>query len=212
MKKYFFTGLFLAFPLLFTIWVVKFLLELLTTPLLAGGTLIMSAISDGNPNLSFLHSKELLLWLSRGVSLALLFALLTFVGILGNWIFFHSILKAAEKVLNKIPLAGTIYQSVKDLTGTFVGRAAIKLDEPVLIPFPNKKAKSIAFVTKKEIDFGEGLIYTAIFMPSPPNPLLGLLLFVPKEKIEKVEMPIGETMQFVATCGILLKSKSQDEK
>jgi uncharacterized membrane protein len=130
-----------------------------------------------------------------GLILALLavylvgFAVTTFVG---RWLW-----RTADRVLERTPLLGTLYQSLKEVLGYDSGRerffrgvVAVRADE----------GYEIGFVTGETAGPG-GAMHTWVFVPSVPNPTNGKLLLVEPARLQHLDVRTADALRALVSLG-----------
>ncbi|MGQ7870400.1 DUF502 domain-containing protein [Sunxiuqinia sp. sy24] len=185
MKKlltYFMQGLVLVAPIVITIYIVFLIFDFI----------------DG------ILRHQLELWFGYmipGLGLLLIFAMITFLGFVGQSIVARPFKALGHHLLKKAPLLQVIYSSLADLFSAFVGKEK-KFNQPVLVEI-NKENKlwKIGFVTQKSMaEIGmEGLV--AVYFPHSYN-FSGELYMIVSSAIKPLEMPPSEAMKFVVSGGV----------
>lgn len=203
MKRYFLTGLSLILPLFITIMVVKFIINFLTAPFLGITQIFLDLITHRFPFLSVFETPEVTSIYSQLLILLFLFLFISLVGFLGQWFLMTTLFRAFDKLMHKIPLINTVYKSVQDIIHTFFSDERPKFTSPVQVPFSKSGSSVLAFVTNETVPLPLEGEYSALYMPSPPNPMLGFLVLMPKDKIAKTSLPVEQSIQFIASCGII---------
>lgn len=207
MKRYFITGLASILPLYITFLVMKFIINFLTTPFLGLTQVFLDLVSDRHPFLEVLETPEVTSIYSQLLILIFLYLFISLVGFLGQWFLMHTVFRAFDKVMHKIPLINTVYKSVQDIIHTFFSDDRPKFTSPVQIPFSKSGSSVLAFVTNETVTLPVKGEFSALYMPSPPNPMLGFLVLMPKDKIAKTSLQVEKSIQFIASCGIIDPSR-----
>ncbi len=202
MKRYFLTGLAAILPLYITFIVLRFLLNFLTAPFLG----LTQSFIDRHPILIFFDTPEITLIYSQVLILLFLFLLIALVGFLAKWLLVHTAFKTFDQLMHKIPLVNTVYKSTQDIIHTFFSDERPKFSSPVQIPFSKSGASVLAFVTNETVPLPLKGEFSALYMPSPPNPMLGFLVLMPKDKIAQTSLPVEQSIQFIASCGVIAPS------
>lgn len=207
MKRYFLAGLAAILPLFITIMVVKFIINFLTAPFLGLTQSFVDLLIRQHPFLALFETPEITLLYSQILILFFLFFTIVLVGFLAEWIFMHTAFKAFDRLIHKIPLINSIYKAVQDIIHTFFSDERPPFSSPVLIPFSKTGANVLAFVTNETVPLPFEKEFSAVYMPSPPNPMLGFLVLMPKDMISKTTLPAERSIQFIASCGVIDPSK-----
>src|ERR1700761_1528805 len=115
MKRYFLTGLAILLPFTMTIFIVAFVVDLLTEPFqsLVESSFIYYHILD-QPFLIF-SGDQMLLIFSKLFILVILFLIALIIGFLGKLILTKTLINFGEQVIHRIPLISTIYKLIKEV-------------------------------------------------------------------------------------------------
>ena len=134
-----------------------------------------------------------------GLGILLAVILIYLIGLMvttfiGKWLW-----KTTDRMINGLPLLGTLYQTLKQLLGYGEGDEAV-FREVVLVDTPEAEGQEIGLVTNrvKDADGQEQLI---IFIPGAPNPTTGRLVVTPPSKVRKIDMKVNEVMQSLVSVG-----------
>lgn len=113
-----------------------------------------------------------------------------------------------HRALNSMPLVGVVYSSVKDLMSAFVGKNK-KFDTPVLVSLDKDGiVQRLGFITADDLSGLNAGGKVAVYMPSSYG-LLGDLVIVPKDKVEKIDEKTADVMKFIVSGGV---AKIEDSK
>jgi uncharacterized membrane protein len=77
----------------------------------------------------------------------------------------------------------------------------------VLIEYPKADVYTIGFVTNDQPEPARsrlGLKVVCVFVPTTPNPTAGFLLFVPEEKVTKLDMSVADGIKYVISLGSIV--------
>jgi len=114
-------------------------------------------------------------------------------------------------LVERIPLAKTLYGAMKDLLGLFSGEKK-SFSRVVLLTLPGTTARVLGLVTRE--DFTEIKGYPpdviAVYMPLSYQ-MGGFTLFVPRDSVETVEMSVEEALRFAITAGVSGKIAAEGE-
>lgn len=114
-----------------------------------------------------------------------------------------------ERIFYKIPVVKLIYSTTKEIFGAVSKNNNHSFTKVVLVEFPNKGVHSIGFITNEQVAFcKEGKI--CIFIPTTPNPTNGFLIFLPKDDVEILDMPVDQGLKLVVSMGSVQYTPSQN--
>ena len=200
MKKYLIAGLLVWMPMAITVWVLHSALGLIDGIFgwfLSATQAVMPEAARGS--LEALRQVP-----GMGVLVLLVGLLLTgavAANIVGQWW-----LRQGHRLLIKIPIVKSIYNSVKQVSDTLFSSSGNAFREAVLVQYPRTGAWTIAFVTGKP--GGEAAThlsgdYLSIYVPTTPNPTSGFFLMVPRADVIELQMSVDEALKYVISMGVV---------
>lgn len=139
------------------------------------------------------------------VLFAVAIALLTYIGYLVKQDKAY-LLYFIEKLINRLPLLGTIYRVSKKILSLFRGDEENRLREVVYIEYPREGLWVPGYITNR---MGEQLV---VYVPTSPNPTSGFTLIVHQSKVVHSEMSIEEASSFVISLGVDMPRPEEAER
>ncbi|AOT72156.1 DUF502 domain-containing protein [Geosporobacter ferrireducens] len=140
-----------------------------------------------------------------GVILTILIILIT--GFISTNLLGKKIILFTEAVFKKIPLVNTVYISMKQLTDTLFTSQKNAFKSAVLVEYPSKGIYVIGFITAdaaEEINLKTQSDLKSVFIPTTPNPTSGMLVMIPEEDIQFLDLSIEAAIKLIVSGGILL--------
>ena len=197
LRGLFVTGLLTLTPI-WLVWIVfKFvfvLLSGLSTPVVAP---VLAALAAAQPRaLGWLVQG----WVQFAIALAATLGFVLVVGALARWVIGQRLLKGFEALIDRIPLARTVYGSARKLLDLLQTRPD-GTQRVVLIDFPHRDMKSVGFVTRVLKDERTGEDLAAVYVPTTPNPTSGYLEIVPVAQLTPTTWTVDEAMAFIISGG-----------
>jgi uncharacterized membrane protein len=121
--------------------------------------------------------------------------------IAGRWL-----LDFGEQLLQAIPLAGSVYKTLKQILETLLSDSKAKFRKVVLVEYPRKGVWTIGFVTGKvspqlQNHLSEEVI--SVFIPTTPNPTSGWYTVVPKQEVVDIDISIEDAFKVLISGGIV---------
>ncbi|MDR2860370.1 MAG: DUF502 domain-containing protein, partial [Elusimicrobiota bacterium] len=138
--------------------------------------------------------------------------LVCLLGFFANKVFGKNVLGFFEHLIGKIPIIGTVYLSAKQFINFIFSSDKTKgFKQVVLVPYPNEKSYSVAFLTNTLKINGEEHVCT--FMPTTPNPSTGFLMMYKEKDIIHTNYSIDQAFQFIISVGVIgLDDKHSKDK
>ncbi len=197
LRALFVTGLLTLTPI-WLVWIVfKFVFTLLSDlsrPLVGPP---LAALAAAQP--------RVLGWLAQGwvqfaIALVATLVFVLLVGAMARWVIGQRLLAGFEALIDRIPLARTVYGSARQLLDLLQTKPD-GTQRVVLIDFPHRDMKSVGFVTRILKDERTGADLAAVYVPTTPNPTSGYLEIVPVHQLTPTTWTIDEAMSFIISGG-----------
>jgi len=194
-KQSFLSGLVIVTPLLITLLIIK---------VLADWTFkLISPIIESTNLTQYTAYNELF---AQIIAITFVVSLITFIGYISNYTVGTRIRGFLLKVIEDIPLFGTIYTTIQQISSSFTDRGS-KFKKLVLVEFPREGIYSIGLLTseapekiEEETEKGEKL--SSIYIPHSPNPTMGNLIMAPESQYTVIDMSVQKGMKLILTTGI----------
>ena len=143
-----------------------------------------------------------------GIGLVVFLVFTIFVGWMGKGFVGRSLIRWAERVVNRMPVVRSVYSGAKQIAETVLNKKNNSFDKACLIEYPRKGIWAIGFVSTKargEIAnlSPEGKELISIFVPTTPNPTSGFLLFFPSTDIRELDMSVEDAAKLVISAGLV---------
>jgi uncharacterized membrane protein len=201
LKKYIVAGLLVWMPLAITIAVLSWLLGAVDGVF----AWFLSASQAVLPQSA--HAGIERLRHVPGLSVLVLAALLILTGAFAANIFGQWWLRQWDRVLGKIPIVKSIYNSVKQVSDTLFSSSGNAFREAVLVQYPRQGSWTIAFVTGKpggEVAAQLPADMLSVYVPTTPNPTSGFFLMIPRADVIELRMSVDQALKYVISMGVVV--------
>lgn len=133
-----------------------------------------------------------------GIGIIIVFLLVFFVGMFSSHFIGKKIVRLFEKFFSKIPIVKNLYSPIRDIVKTFIGKEKDKksFTKVVWIEFPMEGNHSIGFITNEEVEIN-GILYSAVFIPTTPNPTNGFLIYKKYEELKVLDVTVEKGLNMV---------------
>ena len=192
LRRYLINELLIWVPVLVTVLVVRFILQLMDQ------TLLVLPRSLRPDTLLGLHVPGF------GALLGLLIVLLT--GLLVTNFIGRALIAIGEDLLERIPFVRALYSGVKSFSETVLSKSGSSFKKVLLVEYPRAGAWSIGFQTTDhlpEINARLGAAQVCVFIPTTPNPTSGFIIFVPRSQCIELDMHVDAAMKMIVTLGVV---------
>ncbi|NEQ32923.1 MAG: DUF502 domain-containing protein [Leptolyngbya sp. SIO4C5] len=137
-----------------------------------------------------------------GLAVPLLAILL--IGLMARNIAGRWLLDFGEKILQSIPLAGSVYKTLQQLLQTLLQDSKSRFRRVVLVEYPRRGLWAIAFVTGSMVAAqAQNPQLLSVFIPTTPNPTSGWYAVVPESDIINLSISIEEAFKILLSGGIV---------
>jgi len=181
-KTRIFAGLLAIVPIAVTFWILKFLftfLDSLASPFL-------KKVGIEIPGLGII------------LTLLFIFVLGLFItNVLGKTLF-----NWGEKILAKLPIVNTIYNTIKQITSAFSGSTVKSFQQVIFIQYPREGLWTMCFVTNQSKNENGDTFYH-VFVPTTPNPTSGVFIVIPKKDAIHPDISVEDGLKAIISGGIL---------
>ena len=173
------------------------------TRCLVGGVVALLPVGGTVLGVAYLETtlaeswREQVSWYFPGLGLVSALAAVYVVGLfvttfVGRWLW-----RLADKLLERLPLVGTLYQSLKEVLGYDTNRD--RFFEAV-VAVPSGDGFEIGLVTGSA-EGPDGSAHTLVFVPSSPNPSNGRLLLLPPAAVKKLDLRAADALRGLVSMG-----------
>ena len=199
LRAYFFAGILVTAPIAITIalavWIVSYVDD----------TIVPLIPARYNPD-TYIQQYLGIDFGLPGLGLIVLVTVITMIGaftagLVGRWV-----VRMGENLLDRMPIIRSLYKLTKQIFQTVLQNQSDAFRQAVLVEYPRKGIWAIAFVTANtqgELKAKLGGEHVNVFLPTTPNPTSGFLLFVPREDIKVLDMPVEDAVKLVISAGIV---------
>lgn len=192
LRSYLLAGLVVWLPILITIGVLRFIIELLDNTL----ALVPKAYQP----------EQLIGHYIPGLGVILSLIILLVTGVIATNYLGQRLVGWGESILSRIPLVRTIYKTVKQVIHTVLSTNSEAFRKVVLIEYPRKGLWSIAFQTGSANAVINNKVkddMISLFMPTTPNPTSGFLIMLPRSDVMELDMSIDEALKLIISLGVM---------
>lgn len=188
-KRYFVTGLLIWIPLVITFWVL---------------TILIGTLESFVP--TFLSPQSLFGFRIPGFQVVLVLVVVLLTGLFGANFIGRAFVDRWEKLLGRIPLVRSIYNSVKQVSDTVLAPNGQAFREAVLVQYPRHGSWTIAFLTGAPSgEVAEKLVgdHVSVYVPTTPNPTSGFFLMMPRQDVFVLDMSVDAALKYIVSMGVV---------
>lgn len=192
LRRYLVAGVLVWLPILASIWVVTFIVQLTDRILLLLPERYRPEAWFGFPLPGL------------GIVFALVVLLLT--GLMVTNLIGRRLVQYWDGLMRRIPLVRSIHGGVKSFAES-VFSTNNSFRKVVMIQYPRVGLWTIGFVTADdvtEISAKTGAQHACVYVPTTPNPTSGFIVLIPRSEVVELEMTVDAAMKMIITCGVVL--------
>ena len=160
------------------------------------------------------HPEELLGVGVPGLGVILTIILLLVTGVLTANIVGRTFVRAWESLLERIPVARSIYSASKNFAEIVFSDSGNAFNKVLLVEYPRKGIYSLTFQTATavgEIQGRTGEEVVCCFVPTTPNPTSGFIIIVPRKDAIELDMEVDEAVKLIMSLGVVVPTWSKEQ-
>lgn len=139
-------------------------------------------------------------WYMPGMGVVFAVLIIFAFGVFAQVFLIKHLFDVLEGLVEKIPVVKSLYGSARDLLNFAVGDKDSEMRKVVLVTFA-EDMKLIGFVTNEDVTLGDQTDMVAVYLPLSYQ-IGGYLLYLPKARLEFLDIPVQQAMQQVLTAHI----------
>ncbi|MFB6159150.1 MAG: DUF502 domain-containing protein [Candidatus Nanohalobium sp.] len=201
-KDSFKSGMVMLLPLLVTVLIIKFLADYVF--------LFINPIVKSTNLAQYTANIEIV---AQGLATFTVVGVITLMGYISSYRASERLSMKTEAVIKEIPVFGTVYSTIDQISRSFRGESRFK--DVILVEFPEKNFYSLGLITSEAPETVEektGEEMKTVYIPFSPNPTMGNLVMIPEEQYTEIDMKIQKAMKLLLTSGIAYEEKEIPEK
>lgn len=195
LRKSFLTGLLAITPLAITSWILFRFYNLISSGV-RPWVLRIPSVPQAYP--------EFFLTFIGVVSFVLLIML---VGIFTRNLIGMAFFRLVERFIERIPVVKSVFSAIKQIAEVFLQDRRTAFKDVALVEYPRKGIFSLGFVTRNEID--DEIV--TVFIATSPNPTSGFMIFVPKDDLQILNIPVEDAIKLVVSSGAVMTGAQAGE-
>lgn len=195
LRRYLMTGLIVIAPIGVTAWILSWLFVRLD-PIIGR------------------HLPTIFGYEPRGLGLLALLGLLVLVGWVSQKAMGRRALRAWNAFANRLPVARRLYNASSHVFEAVLTRDEKLFRHCALIEYPSAGLHTLVFETTDAARVTEDVIgepAVAVFVPTVPNPTSGFLLFVPRSRVNRLDMTVEEGFKMILSVGLAVPDPAAAE-
>ena len=194
-------GVLTIIPLWVTVWVVWIVVDLLID---TGRPIVGGLARTLRPN--YPQAADILLagWFQSAFALVTTLVLLDILGRTANAVVGRRFLRLVNRVIDRIPLARTVYGATQTLIDALRGEGPGGGGERVvLIEFPTPEMRAVGLVTRIFPAGEDREELAAVYVATTPNPTSGFVEIVPTSRLIWLDWTKNEAITFIVSGGAM---------
>lgn len=138
--------------------------------------------------------------------------LLYMLGFFTAHVFGRRMLSSLERLVDRVPVAKTVYRATKQIISTFAGSSDLSGSRVVLVEFFRPGMKSVGFLTSMIKDKDTGRDLAVVFIATTPNPMVGYTQIMPVEAVSETDLTVEDAVKLVMSGGVMAPSELPFDK
>ncbi|RJQ41226.1 MAG: DUF502 domain-containing protein [Dehalococcoidia bacterium] len=180
-RAQFITGIALVVPVGATVWIFIWIFTTIDNIL---QPLIRAIWGDTIPGVGF------------GITVVLVYL----IGLVASNVVGHRLIRYVDSLLSRVPVFRQLYTGIRQVVQSFSAPDKTGFMQVVLVEFPRKDMRAIAFVTNEFTDKCGGKLLS-VLIPTSPNPTTGFLEIVREEEVVRTRMTVDDAIKMIVSAG-----------
>lgn len=204
-RSTFFTGLFIALPVLITLWVVGLVFGTVDAAVTPAVLKLLELAGLGD-----LSHAGWVNYFAPLFSIALSVFLIWLLGLVGGNVMGRQLLRWVESLVLQVPVVRSIYSATRQFIDTFSQSQGQAFRRVVMLEYPRKGTWMLGFVTSEargQVARGAGEGAVGVFVPTTPNPTSGFLVYLPERDCLPLEMSVDDAFKVIISGGVLIPAE-----
>jgi uncharacterized membrane protein len=144
-----------------------------------------------------------------GVGFGVTIVLIYLAGIVARNVIGYRILKWGDTLLDRVPVFRLFYKSIRQIMTSFSMPSNTFL-QVVLVDFPHKGMKAMAFITN-EMEGPDGNKMYSVLIPNAPNPTSGFLEIIKEEDMIRTKISVDDAIKMVVSAGKVMPGEVREK-
>lgn len=145
-----------------------------------------------------------------GVGFAVTVVLIYITGLVARNVIGKRLIRYGDAIMTKVPLFRGLYTGIRQILESFSAPNKTGFMHVVLVEFPRKGIRAMAFVTN-EITDSKGKKMLSVLIPTSPNPTSGFLQIVGEEDIVRTNISVEDALKMVVSAGRMTPAEVQNK-
>jgi uncharacterized membrane protein len=192
LRRYLVAGILIWLPILATVWVVSFIIQIMDR------TLLLLPPSY--------RPQALVGFALPGLGAVFAFAVVLATGLLVTNLIGRQLVVFWEELLARIPVVRSVYSGVKSFTESVFSQSN-SFRKVVMVEYPRKGIWSLGFMTAEdvpEVSRRTGEPHACVYLSNSLNPTAGFLVILPRRDAVELDMSVDAAMKMIITCGVVI--------
>lgn len=192
-RKWLAAGMLVCIPAAITLWFLNWVVSTLDQ------TLLILPKTWHPDNLLGIHIP--------GFGVILAFIILLLAGATASNFFGRKLLVWWHNLVHRIPVVGSIYTGVKQVSDTLLSDGGKAFRKTVLIQWPRGGVWTIAFVTGSPSGDIAGHLpgdFLSVYVPTTPNPTGGYFVMLPRQDCIELGMSVDDALKYIVSMGVIV--------
>lgn len=155
-------------------------------------------------------------WYVPGMGLLVGIAAVVAIGVMLQTWLMRTIWRAAERLLDRVPLVRFVYGAVKQIIDYLSGAATEDAQQVVIATIGDPPVQMLGFLTRKDLTdlpdgFPEDEDVVAVYLPMSYQ-MGGYTVMLPRDRVRPVDMRLEDGLRFALTAGVSAKADGKPKR
>ncbi|MCD6494431.1 DUF502 domain-containing protein [Candidatus Bipolaricaulota bacterium] len=198
----FVSGLLAILPvggLVYILWFLYHLIDGLVGKQTAFGQMVQKALGHWIP----------------GMGIYMTLFLILIVGLITRNFLGRTLQYYMDRLFSSVPVIRKMYSTLKQFSNALLNRKTAAFHRVVMFEYPKEGINIIGLVTNEDLGTlndktkEESIL---VYAPTAPNPLSGMMLLVPKDKVTELDMAVDDALSMILSSGSVLPASLRNSE
>ncbi|RLE38596.1 hypothetical protein DRJ12_01345 [Candidatus Acetothermia bacterium] len=150
-----------------------------------------------------------------GMGIYILLILILIVGLITRNFLGRAVQYYLDRLFSSVPGVRGMYVAFKRFSHALLAHDSTSFKKVVMFEYPRDGIWIIGLVTNEEVGKLKektGKDSLLVYAPTAPNPLSGMMLVVPREKVTYLDMPVEDALSMIISSGSALPTSLETEQ
>lgn len=150
-----------------------------------------------------------------GMGIFMMLILILIIGLIARNFFGRTLQYYMDRLFASVPGVRKLYSTLKQFSNALLNRNTASFHRVVMFEYPKEGINIIGLVTNENLGKlndktkEESIL---IYAPTAPNPLSGMMLLVPKDRVTELDIAVEDALSMILSSGSVLPASLRNSE